>query len=161
MLFTLLLVFFMMMLLFMLFFVLPRHASQVVESLSSLAEGGPALLSLARPYNCPREVWHHVHIQEFSFQLFLSRCRDCWSSAGRPRPRLVPPLVRSSSSSKERFPQKIISNEKTWQMLTQYDNKWHNLSSSSESWLPTPRSQLVPLPACISFSKYTQYNLLW
>ena len=38
------------------FFVLPRHASQVVESLSSLAEGGPALLSLARPYNCPREV---------------------------------------------------------------------------------------------------------
>ena len=38
------------------FCVLPRHASQVVESLSSLAEGGPALLSLARPYNCPREV---------------------------------------------------------------------------------------------------------
>jgi len=29
---------------------------KVVESLSSLAEGGPALLSLARPYNCPREV---------------------------------------------------------------------------------------------------------
>ena len=55
MLFTLLLVLFMMML-FVLFCVLPRHASQVVESLSSLAEGGPALLSLARPYNCPREV---------------------------------------------------------------------------------------------------------
>ena len=56
MLFTLLLVLSMITLLFVLFCVLPRHASQVVESLSSLAEGGPALLSLARPYNCPREV---------------------------------------------------------------------------------------------------------
>ena len=56
MLFTLLLALSMITLLFVLFCVLPRHASQVVESLSSLAEGGPALLSLARPYNCPREV---------------------------------------------------------------------------------------------------------
>ena len=66
MLFTLLLVLSMMMLLLHAFCVLPRHASQVVESLSSLAEGGPALLSLARPYNCPREVSHNN--QEFSSQ---------------------------------------------------------------------------------------------
>ena len=46
--------------------------SQVVESLSSLAEGGPALLSLARPYNCPREV-----------QGLLV---ECWAPAATARP---------------------------------------------------------------------------
>ena len=45
---------------------------QVVESLSSLAEGGPALLSLARPYNCPREV--------------EGLLVECWAPAASSRP---------------------------------------------------------------------------
>ena len=45
---------------------------KVVESLSSLAEGGPALLSLARPYNCPREV--------------EGLLVECWAPAASSRP---------------------------------------------------------------------------